>query len=400
MKADVPRTDDLLRWRSEFPILERTVHLINHSLGAMPRGVSDRLREYAEMWATRGIRAWAEGWWEMPGTIGDLVGGIIGAGPGQVVMHQNVSVCESVILSCFDFAGRRNKIVASDLDFPTVLYIHQTRIRLGAKMELVKSEDGMTIPMERFLDAIDEETLLVPISHVLFRSGTIVDVAAIVERAHRVGAMVILDCYQSAGTVPVDVRALGVDFAVGGSVKWLCGGPGAAYLYVRPDLVQDLEPTVTGWMAHAHPFDFELPPLRYAEGMFRFLHGTPHVPALYAARPGYEIIQAVGVERIRAKSIRQTARLVELSQAEGWRINSPLKPQERGGMVVVDVPHGPQVTKELVAREFLVDYRPSGGIRISPHFYTSDEEIERVIREVRKILESGAYKRHEAGSAF
>jgi kynureninase len=393
-------TDDLLRWRREFPILERTVHLINHSLGAMPRAVYDHLREYADVWASRGIRAWAEGWWEMPVTVGDLVGRIIGAGSGQVVIHQNVSVCQSVILSCFDFAGRRNKIVASDLDFPTVLYVHQAQLHRGARLELVKSEDGMTIPMERFLGAIDEETLLVPISHVLFRSGTIVDIPAIVERAQRVGALVILDAYQSAGTVPLDVGALGVDFAVGGSVKWLCGGPGAAYLYVRPDLVGDLRPTVTGWMAHAHPFDFELPPLRYADGMFRFLHGTPHVPALYAARAGYEIIQAVGVEKIRAKSIRQTSRLVELARAEGWRINSPLGAQERGGMVVVDVPHGAQVTKELIAREFLVDYRPGGGIRISPHFYTTDEEIEQVVREIREILETGASRRHERGSDF
>jgi kynureninase len=336
----------------------------------------------------------------MPRSVGDLVGRIIGAGPGQVVMHQNVSVCQSLILSCFDFAGRRNKIVASDLDFPTVLYIHQAQTRRGAKLELVKSEDGMTIPMERFLDAIDEETLLVPISHVLFRSGAIVDVPAIVERARKVGALVILDCYQSAGTVPVDVRALGVEFAVGGSVKWLCGGPGAAYLYVRPDLATKLEPTVTGWMAHAHPFDFEPPPLRYADGAFRFLHGTPHVPALYAARAGYEIIRTVGVERIRAKSARQTARLVELALGEGWKVNSPLGSEERGGMVVVDVPHGARVTRELVERDFLVDYRPGGGIRISPHFYTADEEIERVILEIREILRTGAYQRHAEGSAF
>lgn len=392
--------DDLLRWREEFPILERTMHLINHSLGAMPRGVADALREYTETWATRGIRAWAEGWWEMPLSVGNLVGPIIGAAPGQVVMHQNVSICQVVILSCFDFRPPRNKIVAFDLDFPTVLYVHHAQIRRGARLELVKSEDRMTIPMERFLNAIDEETLLVPISHVLFRSGAIVDVPAIVERAHRVGAMVILDCYQSAGTVPLDVRARGVDFAVGGSVKWLCGGPGAAYLYVRPDLASRLEPTLTGWMAHEHPFDFEPPPLRYAEGMFRFLHGTPHVPALYAVRPGYEIIHAVGVERIREKSIRQTSRLVELARAEGWRVNSPLSAEERGGMVVLDVPHGAQVTKELVARDILVDYRPGGGIRISPHFYTTDGEIEHVIREIREILKSGAYRRHEGGSAF
>ncbi len=385
---------ELLKWRSEFPILEKTTYMISHSLGAMPRRVYDRLCEFADVWATRGVRAWAEGWWEMPLTVGDLVGRILGAGPGEVVMHQNVSICQSLICSCFDFAPPRNKIVYQSLDFPSVIYVYEAQRRRGARLAVVESEDGMTIPLEKTLAAIDEETLLVPISHVLFKSAYLQDAKAIVDRAHAVGALVVLDCYQSAGTVPIDVKALDVDFAVGGSVKWLCGGPGAGYLYVRPVLRDRLEPTVTGWMAHRKPFAFEVGAIDYAPNAFRLLHGTPHVPALYAARSGYEIILEIGVERIRAKSQRQTQRLIELAEARGLRTTSPKDPARRGGTVTIDVEHGPAVTKELIRREVLVDYRPGAGIRVSPHFYTTDEELERTVAEIADIVKTRAYSRH------
>ena len=394
--------DELLRWRSEFPILGKTTYKISHSLGAMPARVYDRLREFADTWATRGVRAWAEGWWEMPLTVGDLVGRIIGAGPGQVVMHQNVSVCQSLICSCFDFAPPRNKIVYESLDFPSVIYVYEAQKRRGARTVVVDSEDGMTVSIERLLAAIDEQTLLVPISHVLFKSAYLQDAQAIINRAHGVGAMVVLDVYQSAGTVPIDVKALNVDFVVGGSVKWLCGGPGAGYLYVRPDLRDMLKPTVTGWMAHREPFAFETGAIDYAPNAFRLLHGTPHVPALYAARSGYEIILEVGVERIRAKSQRQTQRLIALAEARGLRVTSPRDPAQRGGTVTIDVPHGPAVTKELIRREVLVDYRPGAGIRVSPHFYTTDDEVEHTVAQIAEILETRAYATHlgQSGADF
>ncbi|HYG82217.1 MAG TPA: aminotransferase class V-fold PLP-dependent enzyme, partial [Pyrinomonadaceae bacterium] len=315
--------DELLKWRSEFPILEKCVYLISHSLGAMPRGTYDRLQDYAEAWATRGVRAWAEGWWEMPVRLGDEVARIIGAPPGSVVMHQNVSICQSLILSCFDPKPPRNKIVYSELNFPSVMYVYEAHARHGKlRIETVKSDDGITVPLERMLAAIDEETLLVPISHVLFKSAFLQDARAITERAHEVGARVVLDAYQSAGTVPFSVADLGVDFACGGSVKWLCGGPGAGYLYVRPDLQQELEPRTTGWMAHEAPFSFESS-MRYAPNIARFLHGSPAIPALYAAESGYRIINEVGVPAIREKSVRQTTRLIELAEEAGFRVTSP-----------------------------------------------------------------------------
>jgi kynureninase len=385
--------DDLLRYRREFPGLDRMIHLISHSLGAMPRGVRDRLREFADLWEARGIRAWEEKWWDMPVTTGNKVARILGAPDGSVVMHQNVSVAQSVLLSCFEFSGRRNKVVYSALNFPSVMYVHEARRPEGARIEMVPSDDGFTVPLERMLAAIDEETLLVPISHVIFKSGFLQDARAITEKAHRVGARVILDVYQSAGTVPLDVTALGVDFAVGGSVKWLCGGPGAGYLYVRPDLIPELRPKVTGWMAHAAPFAFEPGPIRYSAGVTRFLHGSPQVPCFYAAEAGYDLTLEIGAERIRAKSLRQTRRLMELCDEAGFPVRGARGDPERGGMVVVDVPHGAEVARELLRREILVDYRPGAGIRLSPHYYTSDDEIEHGVREIRSILEGGAWRR-------
>jgi kynureninase len=387
-------TDDLLEWRKEFPILEKTVYMISNSLGAMPRGVYDRMREFAEMWATRGVRAWADGWWEMPVTVGNRIARILGAPDGSVTMHQNVAIAEQVVLSCFEFRPGRDKVVYSALNFPSVMYVYEAQRRRGARVETVPSDDGITVPTERMLAAIDETTLLVPVSQVLFKSAYIQDARAICRRAREVGAHVVLDVYQGAGTVPIDVGDLDVDFVVGGSVKWLCGGPGAGYLYVNPRLAPKLEPAMTGWMAHAAPFAFEPAPVRYAEAPFRFLNGSPHVPALYSATSGYDIILEIGVERIRKKSVRQIARLIDLAAERGWRVAAPPDPERRGGTVAIDVPHGLAVAKELIRREFLVDFRPGAGIRVSPHFYTKDEEIDLTLREIATILETKAYAKH------
>ncbi|HEV8429323.1 MAG TPA: aminotransferase class V-fold PLP-dependent enzyme [Pyrinomonadaceae bacterium] len=394
-------SDDLLKWRKEFPILDRAVYLISHSLGAMPRATYDRLQEYADIWASRGVRAWAEGWWDMPVTVGNEVARIIGADRGTVVMHQNVSICQSLLLSCLKPTPQRNKIVYSELNFPSVMYVYEAHARDGSlKIEVVKSDDGMTVPLERLLEAIDETTLLVPFSHVLFKSAFLQNAKAIIDRAHEVGAMVVLDTYQSAGTVPFSVKELNADFATGGSVKWLCGGPGAGYLYVRPDLQTELEPKTTGWMAHEAPFAFDTS-LHYAPNITRFLHGSPAIPALYAAQSGYGIINEIGVPKIREKSIRQTEYLINLAEEAGFRVTSPKDVSQRGGTITIAHEHAAAVTKELIRREFIVDYRPGAGIRISPHFYTTDEELELVIREMKKIGDSESYLEHEAaGAAF
>ncbi len=380
--------DPLLSWRPHFPILANTTYMVSHSLGAMPREAIASLQQYTDTWATRGVRAWEEGWWEMPVTVGNLIGQIIGAGEGEVVMHQNVSVCQTVVASCFNWSGPRNKIVTDGLNFPSNDYIYHGLARQGARVVSVPSPDGMTLPIEPLLAAIDDQTQLVSVSHVAFRSSFVQDLAAITERAHAVGALVIADLYQSAGILPVDVRALHLDFATGGSVKWLIGGPGAGYLYVRRDLWPTLKPAATGWQAHRHPFSFEGGEIDFADDAFRFLNGTPNIPALYAARAGYEIVKEIGVPAIRAKSQRQTQHLIDLADQAGVGeelVRSVRDPNQRGGVIILDVPDGKAVTRELARREVIVDFRPGAGIRIAPHFYTTDDELAHTIDEIRAL---------------
>jgi len=400
--------DDLLGYRDRFPILETCTYLINHSLAAMPAQAEDNLLDYARTWRERGIRSWGEGWWEMSWTVGDQIGRIVGAPPGSVVMHQNVTVAEMVVLSCFRQPGERNRIVYEEANFPSVRYLYQAQ----PELEVVACEDAAAI-----VDAIDERTLLVPISHVLFKNAEIQDVDPIIRRAHEVGAHVVLDCYQSAGVVPFDVTALGVDFATGGSVKWLCGGPGAGWLYVRPDLAERLEPTFVGWQGHARPFAFE-PELEYAPGARRFLTGTPNVPALYAATAGYDVIEEVGVERIRERSLRLTRLLIDLCDEAGLEVGSPREPDRRGGTVLVVTPGHAAVHAELGERGIVCDFRPDsgleasavkpptsgredpsaaggrGGIRLGPHFFNTEEELRHTIEQLADIVASRAYERH------
>jgi kynureninase len=381
---------ELLDYRSEFPILEHTTYLINHSLAAMPAKAEERLADYARMWKERGIRSWGEGWWTMPMTVGDQVGRIVGAAPGTTVMHQNVAVAEAIVLSSFFPLGPpRNKVVYERGNFPSVRYLYQAQPGL----EVVVCEDDGAI-----VDAIDEHTLLVPISHVLYKAGEIQDVEPIVRRAHEAGAHVVLDCYQSAGVVPFDLTALDVDFACGGSVKWLCGGPGAGWLYVRPDLAERLEPTFVGWQGHARPFAFE-PELEYAAGARRFLTGTPNVPALYAATAGYDVIEEVGVDRIRERSLALTGLLLELLDAAGFEVGSPRAPERRGGTVLVRTPDNAAVHTELGERGIICDFRPDAGIRLGPHFYNSEDELRHTVSVLAEIVESGAYTQHAGAAA-
>jgi kynureninase len=375
----------LTDYRDRFPILESTTYLINHSLGAMPAEAARRLARFADEWAVRGARAWGEGWWETPMTVGDQVGRIVGAPPGSTVMHQNVTVAEAVVLSALDFRGARNRIVFEAGLFPSVRYVQQAAERWGAEIVVCRDADGV-------VEAIDERTLLVPVSHVLYRTGEIQPVERIAARARELGALVCLDAYQSVGAVPLDVTALGVEFAVGGSVKWLCGGPGAGWLYVRPDVAERLEPAFAGWQAHARPFAFE-PDMAYADGAARFLTGTPNVPALYAATAGYDIVEEVGVERIRENSMRQTALLVELIDDAGFELVSPREPERRGGSIVFLVPEFEAVHRELTEREVICDYRPDVGVRFGPHFFTTDDELRFAIEQLREILDTRAHER-------
>lgn len=387
-------SDPLLRWRKEFPVLATSTYLISNSLGAMPRAVRGDLREYTDLWANRGVRAWGDAWWDMQEEIGNRIAPLIGAGKGELSMHPNISLLQAILISCFSFASKRKDIVLTDMEFPSVGYVYQQfAASRGARLRIARSDDGIRVPTERVLKLINDRTLLVSISHVLFKSAYIQDVRAIAEKAHRHGAIVILDAYHSVGIIPVDVHALGVDVLVGGVLKWLCGGPGGAFLWVRKSLSRKLRPGITGWMAHQEPFAFS-PEMSYRNDAHRFLNGTPSIPSLYAARAGPGIIARAGVKDIRKKSLHQTTMLMDRAEEMGFTPLSPRNPSERGGTITLKVPHAYQVSRELLRRDIIIDFREGAGIRMAPHFYNSDAEILFALDEVESILRTRAYKKH------
>ena len=375
--------NDLHYWRAAFPILETSTYLISHSMGAMPKATTDRLHEYAESWQQEGSAVW-ERWMEFFEETAGLIGQFLNAEPSSLVMHQNVSALFNAVLSCFDFGGRRNKILYAELTFPTLRYNIQSRTRHGARPVMISSPDGIRQPAERFIEAIDDETLLLVLDHGLYRSGALIDIAPIVQAAHARGAQVIVDAYQTVGTVPIDVQAWQADFVVGGSHKWLCGGPGAAYLYVCPDHLLSRHPVMTGWFSQEQPFAFR-DDIDYAHSARRFLGGTPGMSALYAARSGYEILLKIGVERIRQRNIELCQRLIEGALSRDLHINTPQDARERGGLVCIDFDGAAQAEEQLVARRVFVDYRPRCGLRISPHFYTTEDEIDRMFEAIDSI---------------
>jgi len=400
--VSLPNTsaDPLLAYRGEFPILETCTYLISNSLGAMPRAVYDKLHDFADTWATLGVRAWGAGWWNLKGEVGDKIGPLMGAAAGSVLVHENASIANSILLSALDLSDtRRDKVIVCDQDFPSDVYTLRAMLPAHFETHIVRSHDGISIDSDELLDAIDERTRLVSLSHVLFRSAYIMPVAAIVEKAHRVGAQVLLNGYHSVGVIPVDVTALNVDFYIGGTLKWLCGGPGGVFMYVRPDLLPTLQPKITGWFAHQQPFAFaEEFVLR--EDAYRLANGTPGISSLYAIQPGVEIIAQVGVDNIRQKSLRQTALVIDLADAAGYEIVSPRDAALRAGTVTLRPDHAYEVSRELLARNYVIDYREGAGIRVAPHFYNSDDEVRSVMDAIASILLDGSWKQHSQGRDF
>lgn len=376
-------TRALLDWRAEFPILARKTYLINNSLGAMPRSVPAALAEYTDRWAEEGVVAW-DTWLPAIADVAGLLEGLIGAPQGSMTMTQNVTNGLAAILSCLEYEEPRTAIVHAAAEFPTVEYLVDAQRRYGATVRRVGA-DPLVYPAQEIIEAIDERTILVIVSHVAYRTAELIDLGPIVEAAHENGALVVLDAYQSMGAVPFDVVTTGVDFLVGGSVKWLCGGPGAGYVYVNPSITDRLSPAMAGWFSHARPFAFEPPPIDFAPGVARFTGGTPNVPACYQAREGYRIINQVGVPRIREKAVHQTDLLIDRSLSAGFTVRTPADAAWRGNHVTVDFPGADAVKEELIRRGFVVDHRPGAGIRIAPHFFNTDDECEAVVNEITRI---------------
>ncbi len=379
--------EDLLSARADYPILARSTYLVNNSLGAVHRRSADLLTAYFDEWATRGVVAW-EHWLPEMRRIGGLVGSIIGAEPGCTVLRPDTASAIGAVASCIDWSGPRNRIVYSDQEWPSSHYLWTQHQRFGAEVVVVPSDDGIHLDAQRLVDAIDERTALVPISLVLFRSSTLVDVRPVIARAHEVGALVLLDAYQAAGALPIEVAALGADFCVGGSVKYLCGGPGVGWLYVRPGLVESLRPAQVGWFGHERPFDFSFDDVRYAPGVQRFAGGTPAVSAAYAASAGYEGVLAAGVERIRQRSVSLTQPLLEGALEHGFDVRSPHDPDRRGGHVTIDPGRSQEVHDGLHERGFVVDHRPGAGIRVGPHFYNTADELASLLAAIVEIRRS------------
>ncbi|MCC6801808.1 MAG: aminotransferase class V-fold PLP-dependent enzyme [Anaerolineae bacterium] len=400
-----PAADPGLALREHFPILSTCTYLISNSLGAMPRGVYDRLREYADTWATLGVRAWGTPafdnatWWSLKGAVGDKIAPLMGAPAGSVLVHENASIANSILLSALDFSDpKRNRIVVSDMDFPSDVYTIKAML---PQMEIVtvRTRDGITLDTQELVDAIDERTRLVSLSHVLFKSAYIVPVAEVIKKANAVGAQVLLNGYHSVGVIPVDVTTLEVDFYIGGTLKWLCGGPGGVFMYIRPDLLKDLQPKITGWFAHVKPFAFQ-EQMELREDAYRLANGTPAIAALYAIQPGVDLIVQVGVDNIRQKSVRQTRLIIELADAEGYEVVSPRDSAQRAGTVTIRPPEAYAISRELLARNIVIDYREGAGIRIAPHFYNSDDEIRQTMTAVADIIADGSWQQHAVNRSF
>ncbi len=369
--------DDLLQRRADYPVLARKTYLASHTLGAMHRRTPERLAEFTDLWAEQGVVAW-EQWAPEVERVADLVGSLVGAPAGTTVLRQNVADLLGDLVTSLDWGGTRNRVVTSALEWPGSLHTWSQIGRLGGEAVVIPADpDGVDFDLEQMLDAIDERTLLVECSHVLFRSATIVDVTSLAEKAHEVGALAVVDGYQAAGTLPVDVVALGVDVYLGGSVKYLSGGPGNGWMYAAPAVSERLEPVTAGWFGQAAPFAFD-PENAYAAGARRFAGGTPAVLGAYAAAPAYQALADIGVHRVRERSLSMTQPLLEAALERGFTVRSPQDPQRRGGHVTID-PSRPGVSSAevhdaLIARGIVVDSRPGVGIRLSPHFYNRLDE--------------------------
>jgi len=373
------------RRRDEFPALRTGIHLLSHSLGPVPRAARSRVAAYFDQWEGQIQEdAWGRHWWDLPGQVGDRLARVLGGAPGSVQVQPNTSTALAAVISCFDFtAPRRRRVVTGSLDFPTTAYIWEAQRRAGAEIVVVPSDDGLTLDAGRVAAAIDERTALVALSHVSYLSSNRIDPRPIIEAAHRAGALVLLDVYQSAGVLELAAAEWGVDFLIGGTIKWLCGGPACGYLYVRPDLLPGLEPRITGWFAHARPFDFAPPPIRYDPGIRRFAQGTPSIASLTSCLAGLDLILDVGPGLIESESRRRTALMIDLAGERGYRVNTPRDPGRRGGVVMLGLDNAASLVDGLRARHVLVDHRPGVGLRLSAHFFNTDDEV----REAFAILD-------------
>jgi kynureninase len=369
-------------YRDEFPIFREATYLNSCSLGALGMRVRRAVERCLDLWASMGASAWYGPWWRELDDLRASVARLIGAGPEDVALFPSITGAVSAVASCFDYRTRP-RVVVADIDFPTVPYQWLAKRAAGVEVTFVHSPDGLTVPLECFERAIDERTQLVATSHVYFQSGAIQDVAALARMAHRQGALLLVDAYQSIGQLPFDARAAGVDFLVTGGLKWLLGGPGIAYLYARRDLQAALRPGVVGWFAHRDQFAFDITHFAYADGARRLEGGTPAIAAVHAGRAGLEYVHELSPTRLRARQMELTAALVEAVRGIGLEPRLVGDVAAHAGIITVPVPDPPATVAALAREHIIVDQRP-GVVRLSPYFYNTVEDIDRTAAALRR----------------
>ena len=378
---------DFESYRDEFPVLKRKAYLISASLGPVSRRSQAYLQEYIDAWATKGApdHVWMEDVFPRMANLKRTFGTLVGADPDELAITVNVSLALSAVLSCVDLS-KRKKIVLSELDFPTNGHVALAYRRRGAEVVFLPSADGLTIPVDAYRDVIDADTALVLINRVLYRSSALLDAKEVCRLAREAGAWSMVDDFHGAGVIPVDVHDLGCDFYTTGVLKWLCGGPGLAFLYARRDLLPQLEPLVTGWFATSEPFSFDLQHLEYHPTARRLEHGTPAAPVSFVAQGGMDIITEVGPAAIRERQQDLVEYVITRADEAGLPIRSPRERNGRGGIVNVGVgPEAGKVCHALLDRDICTDYR-GDGIRVSPHFFNTEEDVDRLFEGLREIL--------------
>ena len=362
----------LAHYRSEFPIFEHTNYLNSCSLGALSRRAEKRVGDFLKTWHMRGASAWYDEWWQCLSDVRTGYADLIGAAPSEIALHASISTATAVIAGTLNH-NNRPKVVTTDLDFPTVAYQWLARRPTGVEVVVVKSPDGISVPVELIAEAVDDRTALVATSHVFFTTGAIQDIKSVAEVAHAKGALCLVDAYQSVGQLPVDVHDAGVDFLCAGGLKWLLGGPGLAFLYVRDDLIHELHPTTTGWFAHERQFDFDSSAISWHQDARRFEQGTPSLAAVVAQLGGLEIIREIGVPTIRNVVRGLTDDLVERAVEAALNPKVCADPTARVAIVMIPTQDPHAQVKRLADAKIIVDARP-GHVRLSPYFYNIEDD--------------------------
>ena len=375
--------EEAAAYRSEFRIFDHTVYLNSCSLGPPSRRAEAALLQYQEDWSARGAPAWWQLWMPKLDEAKQRFARLIGAQPHEVTVSHSISSALSTIASCFSYDDRP-AVVCAELDFPTIAYQWLARQRSGAEVRFARSDDQIRVPLEAYQEAVDESVELVATSHAFYATGAIQPIREISDLAHESGAKVLVDGYHSVGVFPVDVKALGVDFYVGGVLKWLLGGPGLTFIYVRAELLAELRPSATGWFASRDQFAFDTLNFEPATTADRFEMGTPSVPTAYSGVAGMDMILEVSPERIYGRIQSLTDRVIQLARGSGYQIVSPEDAGERGGVVMLQLERPNETVEDLKTRGFTVDYRP-GLLRISPHFFNTEEDVDGLMAEIDRI---------------